>query len=333
MHSLAQMPDGETALDTYAHWGGVVDEGHEDEDEENGQSVRSASSSTSGSAATAGKVENTASAAAVESKASESAASSSSSSSSMPFKATPVILKGNHSNNNKKQGGGVNSMGTGNRSRNPKLQATLQKTMRQTLCKSDLRQLVRLPPNADTYEWIALNTIHFTRMCISIFDSYSMLCSPSRNSACTTMSASDTEYLWKDHDQYPKPTSVPASTYIKLALREAEVTTDNPAIFPIDENDPFPVVFMPKVREIFKRLFRMFAHLYYGHYAEIKTLAAGGTVTGVDPSVTASRRISSDKHLNSCFKHFILFALEFQLLDDATLNPLQSFIHAIKQHK
>lgn len=210
------------------------------------------------------------------------------------------------------------------------LGAELRKTMTSTMAKGDLKQLVKLPPKADRDEWIALLTIHFLRTCESIYSSYRPLCDPTRNHQCATMSAGDTEYLWRDAVDYPRPSSVPAATYIGLALKEAQQTVDDPKIFPVDAADPFPPNFIAKVKEIFKRLFRLFAHLYYAHYKEIKALASSpeaGVSLGI--SSGAALKQGADRHLNSCFKHFILFAIEFQLIDSDTLSPLQSFINAI----
>lgn len=128
------------------------------------------------------------------------------------------------------------------------------------------------------------------------------------------MSAGNVEYLWKDDTQYTKPTRIPACMYMEFALREAFNTIEDPTIFPADETQAFPRTFLPKVKEIFKRLFRQFAHLYYSHYDQVKTSG-------------------SSKHLNSTFKHFIYFVLEFNLIDQQTLAPLQKFIdHIIQQN-
>lgn len=195
--------------------------------------------------------------------------------------------------------------------RNKELEKTMRQTMRNTMCNGDLRQLVKLPPNADQNEWIALNTIHFYRTCCQIGETYHQLCTPD---SCPLMSAGNVEYLWKDDDKYLKPTRVPACEYMERALRETYRTIEDPNIFPADDTQFFPRIFHPKVKEIFKRLFRQFAHLYYSHYDQIKQ---GG----------------SSKHLNSTFKHFIYFVLEFQLIDQNTLSPLQKFIdHIIQQN-
>jgi len=51
---------------------------------------------------------------------------------------------------------------------------------------------------------------------------------------------------------------------------------------------PFPNNFKEVVKTIFKRLFRVYAHIYHSHFQKIVSL-------------------KEEAHLNTCFKHFILF--------------------------
>lgn len=51
---------------------------------------------------------------------------------------------------------------------------------------------------------------------------------------------------------------------------------------------PFPANFKEVVKTIFKRLFRVYAHIYHSHFQKIVSL-------------------KEEAHLNTCFKHFILF--------------------------
>jgi MOB kinase activator 1 len=216
----------------------------------------------------------------------------------------------NHWDTAAQQTGNADNIGPA-KTRNKELEKTMRQTMRNTMCNGDLRQLVKLPPNADANEWIALNTIHFYRTCSQIGETYRELCTPQ---TCPLMSAGNVEYLWKDDKEYPKPTRVPACMYMEYALRDAYLTIEDTNVFPSDDTQAFPKIFLSKVKEIFKRLFRQFAHLYYSHYDQVKQ---GG----------------SSKHLNSTFKHFIYFVLEFALIDQQTLAPLQKFIdHIIQQN-
>jgi len=62
------------------------------------------------------------------------------------------------------------------------------------------------------------------------------------------------------------------------------------------------------VQNIFKRLFRVYAHIYYCHFERISALGA-------------------EPHLNTCFKHFMHFVYEFNLVPNKSeLAPLQELI-------
>lgn len=59
-------------------------------------------------------------------------------------------------------------------------------------------------------------------------------------------------------------------------------------IFRIITGAPFPNNFREVVKTIFKRLFRVYAHIYHSHFQKIVSL-------------------KEEAHLNTCFKHFTLF--------------------------
>lgn len=74
---------------------------------------------------------------------------------------------------------------------------------------------------------------------------------------------------------------------------------------------PFPKgKFRPTVSKVFTRLFRVYAHLYLTHLPHVE---ARGAL----------------QHLNSCFRHFLFCALEFFLIDERELAPLQPLIQGI----
>lgn len=70
---------------------------------------------------------------------------------------------------------------------------------------------------------------------------------------------------------------------------------------------PFPKNFMTIAKTILKRLFRVYAHVYHQHFADI-------------------RYLKEEAHLNTSFKHFVFFVQEFNLIDKRELAPLQDLI-------
>ena len=68
------------------------------------------------------------------------------------------------------------------------------------------------------------------------------------------------------------------------------------------------------IKVIFKRLFRIFAHIYHRHYGEYHSLNVA-------------------QNLNNAFKRFILFVMEFELIDSEHLAPLQKLIDLATKKK
>jgi len=191
------------------------------------------------------------------------------------------------------------------------LQKTIKATMKATLGGGDLRKTVQLPPGEDPNEWIAVNTVHFYNAANMIYGTCAEFCT---DQTCKTMSAGKNEYLWQDGVNYKKPTRVTAPVYIDLLLNWVNEQISNPDLFPVDENAKFPRTFMKQVKDIYKRLFRLYAHLYYSHFEKIASIGAKA-------------------HLNTCFKHFVFFILEFKLVDESGLAPLKNFIDKFKDQK
>ncbi|KAG6508368.1 hypothetical protein ZIOFF_033742 [Zingiber officinale] len=118
------------------------------------------------------------------------------------------------------------------------------------------------------------------------------------------------EYRWADGVQIKKPIEVSASKYVEYLMEWIEVQLDDESIFPQKLGTPFPANFKDVVKTIFKRLFRVYAHIYHSHFQKIVSL-------------------KEEAHLNTCFKHFILFTYEFGLIDKKEIAPLQELIESI----
>lgn len=69
----------------------------------------------------------------------------------------------------------------------------------------------------------------------------------------------------------------------------------------------FPKEFFDVCQTIFRQMFRVYAHLYWGHFTDFYNL-------------------STEKHLNSCFSHFVLTATTLDLLKFHELEPMQPLI-------
>jgi len=102
------------------------------------------------------------------------------------------------------------------------------------------------------------------------------------------------EYLWQDSENFKRPTKMPAPTYIEHLMAWVQSNIDNEAVFPSRIGVPFPKSFPSMIRQVFKRMYRVYAHIYCHHYPVI-------------------RELGLEAHLNTSFKHYVLFIDEHNL--------------------
>ncbi|PPS13876.1 hypothetical protein GOBAR_AA06706 [Gossypium barbadense] len=179
--------------------------------------------------------------------------------------------------------------------------AKLQKHIDATLGSGNLREAVRLPPGEDINEWLAVNTVDFFNQVNILYGTLTEFCTANN---CPTMSAG------------PKPRGKPVSLVLfnRYEYRWADgVTIKKPIeVSAPNTGAPFPPNFRDVVKTIFKRLFRVYAHIYHSHFQKIVSL-------------------KEEAHLNTCFKHFVLFTWEFRLIDKGELAPLSDLVDSILQ--
>jgi len=184
--------------------------------------------------------------------------------------------------------------------RNEKQKKMHQMTIK-TLGSGNLAQAVALPKGEDLNEWLALNTVDF-------FNEMSLLYGVIANEAAERFTKvgegfpDGFEYRWQD-EEHRRPIRCSAPDYVDYVMTWVEGNLQNEHIFPSRESTPFPTKFMTHVRSIFKRLFRVFAIIYTNHLKDLK-------------------EIEADKHLNTCFKHFVFFFLEFNLVASKEIAAL-----------
>jgi MOB kinase activator 1 len=170
-----------------------------------------------------------------------------------------------------------------------------------------LQQTVKVPKGENKNEWMAVNVVDFINGVNILYGSLQEYCT---DSSCPIMNAGkEFEYLWMDKDSadYKKPVAVSASKYISLLMDWIEKQVNDESIFPSDPNQPFPKNFEKIVKNIFKRLFRVYGHIYCAHFEQVKALG-------------------EEAHLNTSFKHFMYFVFEFDLIPGSELLPLKDVI-------
>eukprot|EP00128_Syssomonas_multiformis_P000225 Colp12_sorted_trinity150504_noHs@14528 len=184
-------------------------------------------------------------------------------------------------------------------------QYQLKKYAEATLGSGNLRLAVTLPEGEDENEWIAVNTVDFFNQINMLYGTITEFCTPED---CPVMSAGPKyEYLWADGATIKKPIKCSAPEYIDYLMTWVQQQLDDESLFPSKIGVPFSKKFPDVVKNIFKRLFRVYAHIYHSHFSKIVSLG-------------------EEAHLNTSFKHFIYFVQEFELIEKKELAPLQELI-------
>ncbi|KAK2174213.1 hypothetical protein NP493_817g00018, partial [Ridgeia piscesae] len=95
----------------------------------------------------------------------------------------------------------------------------------------DLKQVVRLPPNEDLNDWLAVHVVDFFNR-INVI--YGIVCEFCTERTCPAMSGGPKyEYHWCDGIHYKKPTKLPAPQYIGLLMEWVEAQINNEELFPL----------------------------------------------------------------------------------------------------
>ncbi|QIX02262.1 hypothetical protein AMS68_007779 [Peltaster fructicola] len=151
---------------------------------------------------------------------------------------------------------------------------------------------------------------------------------------CPTMSAGSVSYTWIDQNRNPMP--LPAPTYIRhiqtwvngkimdTSLFPTDTFTSAPALptpeqiaadtnYWLGKPSGFPQRFEVEIKNMYKQMFRCYAHLYWAHW-----------LTFWD--------VNAYRDLNTCFVHFINVGRLYHLLSEKDAEPMQPLIEIwIKQ--
>ena len=184
--------------------------------------------------------------------------------------------------------------------------ATLSQKAKLTLGQGNLREAVRLPTGEDLNEWLAVNIVDF-------FNEVSLLYGLCADDAQRFTKPGEGfppgfQYLWADGVKVRAPIKCSSPEYVDYVMTWIEDQINNEAIFPVQASSPFPEDFRESyVANICKRLFRVFAIMYQCHFPAIE-------------------KVDAAQHLNTCFKRFTFFLLEFDLLDPREASALDSLV-------
>eukprot|EP00443_Scrippsiella_acuminata_P009967 CAMPEP_0115245194 /NCGR_PEP_ID=MMETSP0270-20121206/40385_1 /TAXON_ID=71861 /ORGANISM="Scrippsiella trochoidea, Strain CCMP3099" /LENGTH=268 /DNA_ID=CAMNT_0002660369 /DNA_START=114 /DNA_END=916 /DNA_ORIENTATION=- len=172
-----------------------------------------------------------------------------------------------------------------------------------TLGNHNLRENVRLPPFTQRELWIGAKTLTIYDEVYHLVSVLQHTCTPQ---SCPTMCCGKhVTYEWADENSTVTK-GMPAIKYMSTLVDWAHDLLANPSVVPQDGGE-VPDHFLPSMRLLHKRFFRVFAHVYLHHFSEVQE--NGG-----------------EAHLNYCFKHWLFFVRAMDLVSEEQLTPLKTVI-------
>eukprot|EP01040_Poterioochromonas_malhamensis_P007881 gene7881-8521_t len=177
-----------------------------------------------------------------------------------------------------------------------------------TLGSGDLIGAVKLPAGEDQNEWLAANTVDFFNEIRLIWD------------IVAEMGVGDYqvgrgfppgfEYRWAE-SKASSPITCTGPQYVDYVLEWAEKELNNVQLFPTSSSSPFPKTFLTSVKQIFTKFFRIYAIIYSHHFSKLEQ---AGAVS----------------HLNTSFKHLLLFIWEYNLVQPNEFDALKDIVKEIR---
>ena len=180
----------------------------------------------------------------------------------------------------------------------------LSTMMKATLGTGNMLSTVATPTGESLNEWLAVNTVDF-------FNEVSLLYGLVAGEAGELYTKQGEgfpagfEYRWADGVTIKKPIRCSSPEYVDYVMSWVDGQINNENIFPPSEDVPFPDQFLKYIRDIFKRLFRVFAIIY-----------------SKEPLFNVFESIEAAPHLNTSFKHFMFFCLQHKLVAEQEMKAI-----------
>jgi len=172
-----------------------------------------------------------------------------------------------------------------------------------TLDSTEVLESVKKPAGVREEEWIAAQVLVISeevQLAVSLLED---MCT---EESCPCMNAGKHfTYAWAD-ERNSQPVDLPARRYMEKLIAYATRILSNPACVPVD-GSPFPSDFKSKMSMLVKRFFRVYAHTYISHFAEV-------------------RELGLEAHVNMFLKHLLAFGVEFKLIQKEDTAPLRELL-------
>ncbi|KAL6079611.1 hypothetical protein QOT17_000722 [Balamuthia mandrillaris] len=160
----------------------------------------------------------------------------------------------------------------------------------------------KVPRGIDKIEWWIQNLEICYRNTKKLYEDLSELCTAK---TCPYMSAGPRyEYLWSDDFRFPRPVRVSAPLYAQYLFEWCDLMFLDYTFGPPEGTEGV-------IMTVFRRLFRLLAHMYYAHWKN-----------GILDQ-------DNEKEFDRCAKRLLLFIHEFEIMTAADMEPLRPLIAAL----
>jgi len=164
----------------------------------------------------------------------------------------------------------------------------------------DMRAGVALPDGEDVDLWIANYTLYFFNRTSAVWETFKPFVT--KENSPVMCAGADYEYLWMEGGTVTRPIRVSAPEYIAKDLEWTDKELDDQTLFPQTSDGSFTHMLQRVAATIFKRLFRIYAHLFTMHHD----------------------KVTDDAEL--ALKHLIFFIREYKVVEPKELAPLKDKI-------
>lgn len=171
---------------------------------------------------------------------------------------------------------------------------------------------IKCPIGISEDEWIAFRTAKHWQELLWIMAILDDICTCD---TCPKMSAGDrVVYAWQEPFSQAPPEQLCAIEYVEKSLDWATLMLRDKTFIP-NAGHEYPAHFKEGMRQMHKRFFRIYAHVYMHHFKHWRSYEA-------------------EPHLNACYKHWFFFCREFNLMDEEDMRPLAHLNkHIVEKHK
>lgn len=181
---------------------------------------------------------------------------------------------------------------------------------KKTLGSGNMVAVVRLPDGEELNEWLAANTVDF-------FNEISLIWGIVCEMDIPPMSPGEGfphgfEYRWADGVKIKSAIRCSATEYIEYVMTWIEDQINNEAIFPQSVETPFPRNYSQVIKQVYTKMFRIFAIIYSHHFSKLEEVGAVA-------------------HLNTSFKHFLFFSWEFELIEARELDAIREIVAELRR--